>query len=144
VVAASLVNSHAAPQVDRAANGSFIGYTPLRLYIGGVNVAATVPQVAQYGKGTGPAYSPTRTWDPAGNWVELHYRAEFKLSWLPNIFSRLVVNAWAPYAWCEIVYRFDQSGQVSVQVDGSAIPSQRLYVDWLMPGANRAGGIDPE
>ncbi len=143
-VEAEFPDNGSAPQVDRAANGSFIGYTPLRLFIGGVNIAATMPQVMQYAKGTGPPYSPTESNDPAGTWVELRYRAEFKLSWLPNIFSRLVVNAWAPYAWCEIVYRFDQSGHINICVDGSPVPSQRLYIDWVMPAANPAGGINPE
>lgn len=117
-VAAEFSDDGSPPRADRTANGSFIGYTPLRLFVGGVNVAAGLPQVAQYKKGTGPRYSPTTTADPAGNWVELRYRAEFKLSWLPNLISRVLTGAWAPYAWCEIAYRFDKTGQVDVRVDG--------------------------
>ncbi len=143
-VAAEFSDDGSPPRADRTANGSFIGYTPLRLFVGGVNVAAGLPQVAQYKKGTGPRYSPTTTADPAGNWVELRYRAEFKLSWLPNLISRVLTGAWAPYAWCEIAYRFDKTGQVDVRVDGSAIPSQRLYVNWTTPASNPAGGILPE
>ncbi len=144
-VAAEFPDDESPPRADRTANGSFIGYTPLRLFVGGANVAATLPQVAQYLKGTGPLSAPpAATPDPAGNWVELRYRAEFKLSGLPNVISRAITGAWAPYAWCEIAYRFDRAGQVGVRVDGSAIPSQRLYVNWTTPAGNAAAGISAE
>jgi hypothetical protein len=143
-VEAEFPGDGAPPRVDRAANGSFIGYTPFRLFIGGVNVAATFPQFAQYKKGTGPRYSPTTSRDPAGTWVELRYRAEFKLSALANLVSRVAAGAWSPYAWCEIVYRFDESGRVDIRVEGSAIPNQRLYIDWARPMADPVAGINPE
>lgn len=143
-VAAEFPNDGSPPRVDRTANGSFIGYTPLRLYVAGRNLAAALPQGTQYTKGTGPLYTPTPIRGSAGKWVELRYRAEFKLSWSPNLFSRLLVKAWAPYAWCEIAYRFDETGRVSIGVTGSAIPSQRLYIDWARPTTNAAGGIQPE
>ena len=121
-VAAEFPDSGAPPRADRTANGSFVGYTPLRLYMGGVNLTTIWPQFAQYKKGTGPVYPVTLKEDPAGSWVELHYRAEFKLSWLTNLFSYALVRAWAPYAWCEITYRFDKSGSISIAVEGSARP----------------------
>ena len=61
-----------------------------------------------------------------------------------NLLSRVTTGSWAPYAWCEIVYSMDSDGNVDVTVDGSAIPSQRLYVDWAKPAANPVIGIVPE
>lgn len=132
------------PRIDRRANGSFIGYTPLRLYLGGVNILATLPRAPQYKKGTGPVFSPTVARDPAGKWVELRYRAEFKLSWLTNLVGRVLTGQWAPFAWCEIQYRFEESGQVAVTVVGSAIPSARLYVGWTRPSSSPVSGTVPE
>jgi hypothetical protein len=130
--------------VIRAADAPFVGYTPMRMFIGGVNVAGALPQLPQYTAGTGPYYPPVPEVDPAGEWIGIRYRAEFKLSRLPNLLSRVLVGAWAPYAWCEIVYRVHASGEVEVQVEGSSIPSQRLYIDWTMPPAEPAPGARPE
>jgi hypothetical protein len=143
-VAAEFPDDGSPPKADRTANGTFPGYTPYRIFAGGRNSAAMVPSLPQYGAGYGTPFSPTSVPDPAGNWVELRYRAEFKLSWLPNLLSRILTNTWAPYAWCEIVYRFDKSGQITVLVDGSAIPSRCLYIDWAIPQANPGVGIVPE
>ncbi len=110
----------------------------------GIPACRCLPSLPQYGAGYGVRFLPTSVPDLAGNWVELRYRAEFKLSWLPNLFSRILTNAWAPYAWCEIVYRFDKSGQITIQVDGSAIPSRCLDIDWVVPQANPGVGIVPE
>ena len=143
-VAAEFPRDGSPPRADRMANDCFPGYTPYRLFRGRVNIAAAAPMLPRYGSGYGPVFTPASVADPAANWVELHYRAEFKLSWLPNLSGRALVGAWAPYAWCEIVYRFDRSGQITVQVDGSAIPSRCLYIDWTLPRANPAAGIVPE
>jgi hypothetical protein len=135
----------APPRVDRRANGAFLGYTPLRLYAAGTNLTGILPRVAQYTRGTGPYLLPTAVVDErTGAWAELRYRAEFKLSPLPNTIGRALTGAWAPYAWCEISYRVYRTGDVEVRVFGSAIPSQRLYVDWAMPPADPAGGVVPE
>lgn len=130
--------------VIRAADAPSVGYTPMRMFIGGVNVAAMLPQLPQYTAGTGPYHPPVPELDPAGEWVGIRYRAEFKLSKLPNLLSRALVGAWAPYAWCEIAYRIYASGEVEIEVQGSAIPSQRLYIDWAMPSADSAAGIQSE
>jgi hypothetical protein len=143
-VAAKFPDDGSPPQADCTSYGSFPGYTPYRIFAGGVNRAALIPSLPQYGAGHGPLFSPTPVPDPAGDWVELRYRAEFKLSGLPNLLSRVLTNAWAPYAWCEIVYRFDKSGQITVRVDGSAIPSRCLYIDWVIQRANSGLGIVPE
>ncbi|HTU20935.1 MAG TPA: hypothetical protein VMG10_22980 [Gemmataceae bacterium] len=143
-VAAEFPDDGSPPRADRTANGIFPGYTPYRMFTGGVNTAALIPLLPQYGSGYGPAYQPVSVPDPARSWVELRYRAEFKLSRLPNLLSRMLTNTCAPYAWCEIVYRFDKSGQIAVRVDGSAVPNRWLYIDWAVPQANPAGGIVPE
>lgn len=135
----------APPRLDRRANGAFLGYTPLRAYAAGINLAATLPQAAQYTKGTGPRLKPVPHVDQdTGSWAEFRYRAEFKLSSLPNLMGRVLTGAWAPYAWCEIAYRVHRRGEVEVRVDGSAIPSQRLYVDWSTPPTEPTAGVVPE
>ncbi|HEU4558738.1 MAG TPA: hypothetical protein VFS20_12850 [Longimicrobium sp.] len=135
----------APPRMDREANGAFLGYTPLRVYAAGINLAAILPQVTQYTKGTGPRLSPVLHVDQdTGSWAEFRYRAEFKLSPLPNVAGRALTGAWAPYAWCEIAYRLHRRGEVEVRVDGSAIPSQRLYIDWSTPRADPTTGVVPE
>lgn len=128
----------------RAADGAVVGYTPLRIFIGGVNVAGMLPQLSQYTRGTGPYHPPVPEKDPAGQWIAIRYRAEFKVSRLPNLFSKVLMGAWAPYAWCEVMYRVHASGEIEIEVDGSAIPSQRLYVDWTTPAASSAAGAQPE
>jgi hypothetical protein len=143
-VAAEFPDDGSPPRADRTANGTFPGYTPYRVFTGRVNAAALVPYLPQYGSGYGPRHLPTSVPDPAGNWVELHYRAEFKLSRLPNLLSRVLTNNWAPYAWCEIIYRFDKSGQIMVRVEGSAVPSRWLYINWAVSPANVGAGIVSE
>jgi hypothetical protein len=135
-------NSGSEP-VIRAADGPFVGYTPVRMFIGGANVAVMVPQFSQYLRGTGTYHPPVPERDPGGQWIGIRYRAEFKLSKLPNLISKVLVGAWAPYAWCEIVYRVYASGKVEVDVEGSAIPSQRLYIDWALPPADSMANIQP-
>lgn len=135
--------ANGAPAI-RAADGSFVGYTPIRMFFGGANVAAMLPQLSQYTRGTGTYFPPLPEVDPDGEWIAIRYRAEFKLSRLPNLLSRVLVGAWAPYAWCEILYRVHVSGEVEIQVQGSAVPSQRVYVDWSMPPDDAAMGIQPE
>ncbi len=95
------------------------------------------------GAGTDPIFPRFRCRIRGGNWVELRYRAEFKLSHLPNLLSRIITNAWAPFAWCEISYRFNKVGDIRIRVEGSAIPSRRLYIDWQDPAVNPPG-IAPE
>lgn len=128
----------------RAADAPFVGYTPLRMFIGGSNVAAMIPQLPRYTAGTGPYHPPVPESDPNGEWIAIRYRAEFKLSKLPNLLSRVLVGAWAPFAWCEIIYRVHVTGDVEITVEGSAIPSQRLYIDWAMPAADAPAGTRPE
>jgi hypothetical protein len=141
-VVAEFFDDGSPPRIDYGGKHAFMGYTPLRLYIGGINVAAAWPQVFQYKKGTGPRYSPVSHIDSTGQWAELRYRAEFKLSWLTNVLSRIVTQAWAPYAWCEVFYRFYAHGKVEIRVDGSAITNQWLYTDWTVPAAGP--GITPQ
>ncbi len=76
--------------------------------------------------------------------MELRYRAEFKLSVFTNLGARLFTGHWAPYAWCELVYRFHKTKKIEISVEGSSIPSQRLYIDWKLPAPAPAAGIVPE
>jgi hypothetical protein len=135
-VAAEFLDDGSPPRADCGPFWAYPGYTPYRYFVGTRNLLARNPLLPHYGTGYGPQYSPISVPDPAGNWVELRYRAEFKLSWLPNLLSRMLTNSWAPYAWCEICYRFDRKGTVSIRVDGTAIPSQWLYISWKVPPPN--------
>ncbi|HET7464534.1 MAG TPA: hypothetical protein VFJ82_24960 [Longimicrobium sp.] len=133
----------APPRIDRRANGRFLGHTPLRMYAAGWNIGRILPQFMEYSAGAGPRRTPpAANADPWGSWAELRYRADFKLGWLPNVMGRVLTGSWAPYAWCEIQYRIDRDGGVRVIVEGSAIPSQRLYIDWQTPSP--ASGVVPE
>jgi hypothetical protein len=132
-VTARFFDDGTTPAVDCVAYDTFIGYTPLRPFIGVANLFGPVRRTGQYLQGHGPVFRPTQSPDPNGGWVELFYRAEFKLSFLPNLFSRALTGFWAPYAWCEIVYRIDKHKNVTVRADGTAVPSQRLYIDWGLP-----------
>jgi hypothetical protein len=142
-VAAIFYDDGSLPRADYTDDWTYPGYTPYRLVVPGSNVARRVPGLPRYGAGYGPYSPPVSVPDPAGNWVELCYRAEFKLSRLPNLLSRVISKAWAPYAWCEIFYRFDKCENIRIRVEGSAIPSRCLYIDWQIPGANPPG-IVPE
>lgn len=136
---------NAPPRVDCANYGLFPGYTPMRLFTGGVNVLGIFPQFAQYTPGTGPLREPVIIQGDLGSQtIELRYRAEFKVSRAPNAVARVLTGSWAPYAWCEVRYRFHSSGEVRVAVHGSGIPSQRLYIDWATPDPDSGRDIIPE
>lgn len=113
---------------------ALIGFTPFRLLWNGRNLADLLPQFAAYDAGIGRVGDLVSAVDPAGEWVEMRFRVEFKLAWLGNLVGRLLTGAWAPHAWCEVRYHVDRSGGIVVRVQGSAVPSQRLYVDWDWPG----------
>jgi hypothetical protein len=133
-----------AEPVVRHTENAFIGYTPIRLIAGGANILAEVPNLPRYASGVGPVRSSQVTSNGSGTAVEIRYYVEFKLSRMMNLLSRVTTGSWAPYAWCEIVYSMDSDGNVDVTVDGSAVPSQRLYVDWAKPAAKPVIGIVPE
>jgi hypothetical protein len=121
------------PEADWGPNCAMPGYTPLRMFIRSMIVPANNRFLPSYSLGHGPRSVPRTIADPGGQWVEIRFRAEFKLSWLPNAFSRVLTGYWAPYAWCEIIYRFNRDKSIAVRVEGSAIPSLALYVDWKIP-----------
>jgi hypothetical protein len=129
------------PEADWGPSGALPGYTPLRTFAGSRNIVPNNRLMPAYSAGHGPAFTPRSSSDPAGAWVEVSYRAEFKLSWLPNVFARVLTGFWAPYAWCEIFYRFNKDKTVSIRVEGSAIPNTALYVDWKIPATQKE--IDP-
>jgi hypothetical protein len=136
-VVAEFHNDGSPPRADCGPYGTFPGYTPYRYFFGSSNLLARGGILPQYGSGNGPQYTPISVTGPAGSWVELRYRAEFKLSWLANLLSKVLTGSWAPYAWCEISYRFHKDGKVSIRVDGTAVPSQWLYINWTVPKASK-------
>ncbi len=141
-VEAEFPDDGSAPRADYGNKGAFPGYTPYRLFSGTRNILRAIPYMPRYGHGYGPQHMPTLARDPGGNWVELHYKAEFKLSYLGNMGSRLLTHFWAPYAWCEIIYRFERTGHIDIRVEGSAIPNRWLYISWSVPSVQ--AGIVPE
>jgi hypothetical protein len=134
-IAAAFHDDGSPPSADCGPYDTFLGYTPYRFFVGNRNVLAGNRTLPDYGCGYGPKQDPYFVVDPTGNgnWVELRYRAEFKLSRLANLLSRALTGFWAPYAWCEIVCRFERNGNLSIVVNGTAVPSQRLYVNWRIP-----------
>jgi hypothetical protein len=143
-VVAEFPDDDSPPQADRTANGCFIGFTPSRLFIGGTNILAALPRFPSFMQGIGPPPGLTLSRDRAGRWVELCYRAEFKLCWLASLISKMLTQYWPPHAWCEIRYRFSKSGRIDILVKASAIPSLRLYIDWNRPVNDPPAGIRPE
>jgi len=132
------------PRISHNGYGYFPGFTPYRIFVGSVNIAPLFPIVPRYSKGRGPSSMPMASFDSLGAWAEYRFRVEFKLSNFANGIQRQVTGYWAPYAWCELSYRIAASGQTLIRVFGSAIPSQRLYLDWASPRRDLPAGIEPD
>ncbi len=84
--------------------------------VGGPPWAAKVPGVAA---GHGP--------------LTIVQRVEFRLGKLVEVAGGILSLGLrgAPYAWMEMNMTIRPDGTYRVELSGSAVPSQRLYVDWL-------------
>jgi hypothetical protein len=81
-----------------------------------------------YLAGVGVQQEPTVELDAGGSGAAIiRYRAEFKLSALPNLFGRLFTGYWAPHAWMALTFTVARGGAFSLDVVATAVPSLRLY-----------------
>jgi hypothetical protein len=112
------------PKIAYESDG-YIGFTPPRLIVSGVNLS---PLPYQQGIGTkGPVGEEVLE---RNNGVRLTLRVELKLSPACDMAARLVSGYWAPYAALQLVYTFNKLGDVVVSIGSSSIPSIALYANW--------------
>jgi hypothetical protein len=67
--------------------------------------------------------------------VTVTQRVDFRLCRLLGLGGGIMTLTFrdAPYAWMATTLTLEADGSYQIQCSGSAVPSQKLYVDWLAP-----------
>jgi len=96
-----------------------VGYTPLR-------VAPRTPRILLEGYGDGNfavALHPQQS-------VSIEFWHSFKMSKFVDLTNSMITGARATSATAQVIYTFFSDKSVQIQIDGSAIPSQSITLDW--------------
>ena len=115
-----------------------VGYTPLRHVVKEDGTQKKKPWPCwPERRGIGGSHSNQNNpkIDVTSDRVTITHRVDFRLCRLLGIRGGVMTLTFrdAPYAWMAITLTINADGSYQLQFTGSAVPSQKLYVDWQTP-----------
>lgn len=102
-----------------------VGYTPLRWPF-----PPRSDVVLHYSKGKATDNSPSIRYTNDG--VIISYEVKFRIGRVGNVLARVLTSYWAPFVWLRLDMEVKRTGEVTVELSGSYIPSQVHFA--LEPG----------